>query len=81
MRRPGTALPSEDTRSPAPSPGGCPRTGPGILGSEPVRTLFGLGPDESLLGWVNIGPPAPLGRKGLRATDDGEPVRVLRIED
>ena len=52
-----------------------------VLGSEPVRTLFGLGPDESLLGWVNIGPPAPLGRKGLRATDDGEPVRVLRIED
>jgi len=52
-----------------------------VLGTEPVRALFELGPDESLLGWINIGTPAPLGRKGLRGAGPGELVRVLRIDD
>ena len=36
-----------------------------VLGTGPVRRLVGLSPDESLLGWVNVGSPAPLGRKKL----------------
>ena len=40
----------------------------------PVRALFGLTPDESLLGWVNIGTAAPLGRKKLTA---GNPVPAI----
>ena len=46
-------------------------------GAEPVRRSD----DESLLGWVNLGTPAPLGRKGLVAgsrVDVGD--RVLRID-
>ena len=35
-------------------------------GTAPVRALFELGRDESLLGWVNVGTPAPLGRKKAR---------------
>ena len=51
----------------------------GVLDTAPVRALFDLGPDESLLGWVNIGTPAPPGRK--RRTDASEvPGRVLRID-
>jgi len=52
-----------------------------VLGAGPVRDLFGCTPDETLLGWVNIGTPAPLGRKGLvhgSGVDlDG---RVLRLD-
>ena len=51
----------------------------GVLDTAPVRALFDLGPDESLLGWVNIGTPAPRGRK--RRTDASEDLgRVLRID-
>ncbi len=34
-----------------------------VLGSGPVRTLFGLAEGERLLGWVNLGPAGELGRK------------------
>jgi nitroreductase len=34
-----------------------------VLESDPVRSLFGLGEHEQLLGWVNLGSPAPLSRK------------------
>jgi nitroreductase len=34
-----------------------------VLESPAVRTLFGLGDHEQLLGWVNLGTPAPLGRR------------------
>jgi nitroreductase len=51
----------------------------GVLGTTPVRALFDLQPDELLLGWINIGTPAPLGRK--RQVDDGESTaRVLHID-
>ena len=33
-----------------------------VLESEPVRRFFGLAEGERLLGWVNLGSPAPLGR-------------------
>jgi nitroreductase len=49
-----------------------------VLATTPVRKLFEVGPDESLMGWVNIGTPAPLGRKASTA-GAGEP-RVLRID-
>jgi nitroreductase len=54
----------------------------GVLDAGPVRDLFGLGPDESLLGWVNIGTPAPLGRKKQERTG-ADPLagRVLRFAD
>jgi nitroreductase len=54
----------------------------GVLDTAPVRELFGLGADESLLGWVNIGTPAPIGRKqrgsgaAVLAAD-----KVLRLAD
>jgi nitroreductase len=47
-----------------------------VLNTAPLRALFELTPDESLLGWVNIGTAAPLGRKKMatggqvRAIDD-----------
>jgi len=31
-----------------------------VLDTEPVRALFGLTEHEQLLGWVNIGTPAPM---------------------
>ncbi len=34
-----------------------------VVDTGPVRTLFGLADDERLLGWVNLGSPAPPGRK------------------
>jgi hypothetical protein len=46
-----------------------------------VRSLLACSDDEVLLGWVNLGTPAPLGRKGLVAgsrVDVGD--RVLRID-
>ncbi len=52
-----------------------------VLGTTPVRSLFACSDDEVLLGWVNLGTPAPLGRKGLVAgsrVDVGD--RVLRID-
>jgi nitroreductase len=54
----------------------------GVLGTGPVRALFDCTPDEVLLGWVNLGPPAPLGRKGLigRGADADLGSRVLRID-
>jgi nitroreductase len=33
-----------------------------VLDAAPVRELFGLATHEHLLGWVNLGTPAPLGR-------------------
>jgi len=53
----------------------------GVLGTAPARALFDCRPDESLLGWVNIGTPAPLGRK-KRTVDDEDPLagRVLRVD-
>ncbi len=53
----------------------------GVLGTGPARALFDCGPDESLLGWVNIGSPAPLGRK-KRTVVHEDPLagRVLRID-
>ncbi len=52
-----------------------------VLGTAPVRTLFGLSDAESLLGWVNLGPAAPLSRK-KRKPDTGDPLdgRVLRLD-
>jgi len=54
----------------------------GVLGTGPVRALFGLGAHESLLGWVNVGTPAPLGRKKLSPPSDGTSLegRVLRLD-
>ncbi len=34
-----------------------------VLDTGPVRDLFGLRGEERLLGWVNLGTPAPLSRK------------------
>jgi nitroreductase len=31
-----------------------------VLHTDPVRELFGATPDEELLGWVNVGTPAPV---------------------
>ena len=54
----------------------------GVMESRPVRGLFGLTADESLLGWVNIGTPAPLGRKKTKAPRVRERLddRILRID-
>jgi nitroreductase len=54
----------------------------GVLGTSPVRALFGLTEHESLLGWVNVGTPAPLGRKQATSSGDGDPLagRVLRLD-
>jgi len=50
-----------------------------VLGSDPVRSLFGLSEHEQLLGWVNLGSPAPLGRKKVVAerADLGRLVSVI----
>jgi hypothetical protein len=47
-----------------------------------VRDLFGLTEHESLLGWVNVGTPAPLGRKKTKASTGTGPLdgRVLRLD-
>ena len=53
----------------------------GVLGTRAVRQLFHCTPDEQLLGWVNIGTPAPLGRKGLVAGARVDLTgRVLRLD-
>ena len=54
----------------------------GVLDAAPVRALFGLGAHESLLGWVNLGTPAPLGRKKVTPSTGGDPLagRVLRLD-
>ncbi|HEY5110158.1 MAG TPA: nitroreductase [Acidimicrobiales bacterium] len=54
----------------------------GVLGTGPVRTLFGLTEHESLLGWVNLGTPAPLGRKKSAVAPTVDPLdgRVLRLD-
>lgn len=53
----------------------------GVLGTAPVRDLFACTPDEELLGWVNLGTPAPLGRKGLVAGATVDLAdRVLRLD-
>ena len=53
-----------------------------VVATAPVRALFGLEEHESLLGWVNLGTPAPPGRKKARSGADRDPLegRVLRIE-
>ena len=38
-----------------------------VLDTGPVRSLFGLAPSEQLLGWVNVGSPAPPGRRKTEA--------------
>jgi nitroreductase len=52
-----------------------------VLATAPVRELFGLTGTESLLGWVNLGTPAPLGRK-KRGADHADPLagRVLTLD-
>jgi nitroreductase len=52
-----------------------------VLGTGPVRSLFGCTAEETLLGWVNLGTPAPLGRKALVAGDRASALegRVLRL--
>jgi len=54
----------------------------GVLGTRPVRDLFGLTEHESLLGWVHVGTPAPLGRKKTKASTGTGPLdgRVLRLD-
>jgi len=53
-----------------------------VLGTSPVRALFGLTEHESLLGWVNVGTPAPLSRKKARPPVAAHPLdgRVLRLD-
>jgi nitroreductase len=52
-----------------------------VLETPPVRRLFDLGDDEDLLGWVNIGSPAPMKERragrGFEAVDLDELVTVL----
>jgi nitroreductase len=38
-----------------------------VLEAEPVRSFFGLGEHERIMGWVNLGSPAPLGRRKAEA--------------
>src|SRR5664280_858818 len=51
-----------------------------VLDTAPVRSLFGAGPDESLLGWINLGSPAPLGRRKLSDLADPPEPQVVRID-
>ena len=52
-----------------------------VLDTSPVRSLFALGAGESVLGWINLGTPAPFGRKQERAAHGEHPsARVLRID-
>lgn len=48
-----------------------------VLESKPVRRLFSLGRHEQLLGWVNIGSPAPVGER--RAGCQPEPVDLADV--
>jgi len=54
----------------------------GVLGTRPVRALFELSEHETLLGWVNVGTAAPLGRKKSGAVPVADPLagRVLRLD-
>jgi len=51
-----------------------------VLSTAPVRRFVGLEPHEALLGWVNLGTPAPLGRK-KRGAEHADPLdgRVLTL--
>ncbi len=51
-----------------------------VLDTPPVRALFELGPDERLLGWVNIGAPEPPGRRARSTPDPDLAVRVGRLD-
>ncbi len=53
-----------------------------VIGTGPVRELFGCTADESLLGWINLGRPAPLGRKSTsgRGRNVDLDDRVLRLD-
>ncbi len=42
-----------------------------VLDTEPVREFFNLGTNETLLGWINVGTPARLGRAKLTRSPDG----------
>jgi nitroreductase len=42
-----------------------------VLEAAPVRDLFGLAEHDRLLGWVNLGSPAPLSRKKLSPSRPG----------
>jgi nitroreductase len=52
-----------------------------VLATGPVREFVGLTADEALLGWINVGTPAPLGRK-KRGVDHADPLqaRVLTLD-
>ena len=53
-----------------------------VLATEALRRLVGLTDDESLLGWVNVGTPAPLGRKKQGADRaDALAGRVITLDD
>lgn len=54
-----------------------------VLDAGPVRALFGLGQAEQLLGWVNIGSPAPVGRRknGTGPVDLRDLVTVIGGEE
>jgi len=51
-----------------------------VLHTAPVRGLFDLGPDEHLLGWVNVGSPG-VGRGSRGRVDDTPPVPVSWLGD
>jgi nitroreductase len=48
-----------------------------VLGTAPVRRFFELGVDEELLGWVNMGSPAPVGER--RAARSAEPADLGQL--
>jgi nitroreductase len=55
-----------------------------VLEAGPVRALFALADHERLLGWVNLGPPATMGRKKApdpAATGLGGLVTVIAEDD
>jgi nitroreductase len=54
-----------------------------VVDTGPVRALFRLADDERLLGWVNLGPPGPPGRKsGLDGPVDlSTLVTVVEVDD
>jgi nitroreductase len=55
-----------------------------VLETGPVRSLFGLGDQERLLGWVNLGSPGDLSRKSGAEPDGSdldELVTVIGTDD
>ncbi len=53
-----------------------------VLGTAPVRTLFGVADHERLLGWVNLGSPGEASRKKSTPADTEDPIpRITVIGD